>query len=167
MADRALLPIVCGAPYGVVRPRQSHPRSTVSRPITETTGPVSGATYGERIAVALKRAGKTKQWLADAINVQWQTVHSWTTGKHEPDGANIAAAAEALEMTPAELLGVLDGQDPPFAAWSTFLSTSDGQSITPEERRSLAAIPWPKGRQPTVASYQVALTSLRTTEPRI
>lgn len=66
-------------------------------------------------------------------------------------------------MSPAELLGILDGQEPAFDAWRAFLATPDAASMTPDERTALAGIPWPRGRQPTVASYQVALTSFRTT----
>lgn len=161
MTDRAWLRAVCGSPYAVPRTRQSERNATVP-----ATTPVSGGTYGERIAAALARAGRTKSWLAKEIGVGWQTVHAWTTGKHQPDGNNIEAAAKALEMTPAELLGVLRGQEPPFEAWAAFLETPDAQSMTEDHRIALAAIPWPPGSQPTVASYQVALTALRTTVPR-
>lgn len=164
MVDRILLPIVYGPPYGVARPRQSKSSPSVSE--VQPSELVTGGTYGERIAAALARAGKTKQWLAKQIGVQWQTVHSWTINQHQPDGHNIRAAAEALAVSPAELLGILDGQEPAFDAWAAFLASADASSITPDERTALAGIPWPPGKQPTVASYQVALTAFRTTVPR-
>lgn len=152
MADHILRPIVYGSPYDVVSARQSKRASVVRA--TNIQEPVAGGTYGERIAAALTRAGRTKQWLAKEIGVQWQTVHSWTVNQHQPDGANIAKAAEALHMSPGELLGILDGQEPPFEAWRAFLETADGKGVSPDERRALAGIPWPRGKQPTVASYQ-------------
>lgn len=69
-------------------------------------------------------------------------------------------------MTLEELLGVAAGQSPPFESWQAFLSTPEGQTTTEDERRTLQAIPWPPGREPTVASYQIALASLRTTTAR-
>lgn len=68
-------------------------------------------------------------------------------------------------MTADELLAVVEGQEPPFAAWKVFLTTPDGVSATADELQSLRLICWPCGRQPTVASYRFALSSIRATRP--
>jgi transcriptional regulator with XRE-family HTH domain len=94
------------------------------------------------------------------------TVHDWTTGKSSPNPDHLRKIAEVLPVTLDELLGVAAGQDPPFAAWAAFLQTAEGAALTPDERRTLQAIPWPPGREPTTASYQIALASLRTTTAR-
>lgn len=69
-------------------------------------------------------------------------------------------------MTLEEILGVAVGQDPPWEAWPAFIATPEGESMAPGERRSLQAMVWPPGREPTVASYQIALASLRATKER-
>jgi hypothetical protein len=130
--------------------------------------PVVGASVGERIAAALVRAGRggDVRWLADQCGVRWQTAQFWLTGESEPKGANAKRIAEVLAMDPLELLGIMDGQDPPFLAWQAFLMTREGESMTPDERLSAQSIRWTRGRQPTVASYLMALATLRSAEPR-
>jgi transcriptional regulator with XRE-family HTH domain len=108
----------------------------------------------------------TKAELARRLGVRWPTVHDWINGKSVPKPDHLRMIAEVLPVTLEELMGVAAGQDPPFAAWAEFLGTAEGAAITPDERRALQAIPWPPGREPTVASYHVALASLRTTIPR-
>ena len=133
-----------------------------------TVAPVVGGTIGERIAAALVRAGRggDVRWLADQCGVRWQTAQFWTTGESEPKGANVRRVAEVLGMDPLELLGILDGQAPPFAAWAAFLATREGASMTPDERLSMQSIRWPRQRQPTIASYMMQLATLRSAEPR-
>lgn len=125
-----------------------------------------GASIAERLVEALRLAGMTKAELARRLGVRWPTVHDWTTGKSTPRPEHLRSIAEVLPVTLEELMGVAAGQDPPFAAWAAFLATAEGAAITPDERRTLQAIPWPPGREPTVASYQIALASLRTTTTR-
>lgn len=154
--------------------RQSHspPTDQTSEPDAEQKSgnvpPVAGGTIGERIAAALVRAGREGdvRWLAERCDVRWQTAQFWLRGKTEPTGRHILKIAEVFGMDPLELLGVLDGQDPPFAAWSFFLSTREGAAMTSDERLSMQSVRWPRGRQPTIASYMMALATLRSSEPR-
>lgn len=117
---------------------------------------------GEADVARLKRA------IEDATGgtVRWQTVQYWVLGRSVPTGERAAALARVLGMTLDELLGVAAGQDPPFAAWREFLASPEGQSMTPGERRTLQAIAWPPGTEPTTAAYAVVLAGVRLTRPR-
>jgi hypothetical protein len=64
-----------------------------------------------------------------------------------------------LDVTLEELLGVADGQDPPFAAWRPFIETHS--EITSDERKALQCFAWPSGTAPSVAAYEVLLTAIR------
>ena len=64
-------------------------------------------------------------------------------------------------MTVDELLGVAAGQEPNRAAWLTFLGTPEGSSMTAEERRQLAIVPWLQ-HEPSVLTYQMMLVAIRT-----
>lgn len=95
------------------------------------------------------------------------TLHDWVADKYEPRAGHLRRLATVLEMTLEELLGVAEGQRPPFEAWDQFLETPEGKSATPEELRTLGAIFWPPGREPTVFGYQMHLAALRGgTKPR-
>lgn len=61
---------------------------------------------------------------------------------------------------------VVEGQDPPFDAWHAFLESDIGRTMTPAERRTLQAIPWAPGEEPTVAAYTMMLAGARLTQPR-
>jgi len=63
-----------------------------------------------------------------------------------------------------ELAGVLAGQEPPFEAWAAFVRTPRGLSMTPEQRRTLAGIPW-RGMVPTVEAYSALLLGLELAKP--
>lgn len=134
--------------------------------------PLRGATLGERLVDALEQASflegtkVTKAELARRLGVRWATVHDWTSNTTAPSAEHLRQIAEVMPVDLEELLGVAAGQDPPFEAWPAFLATAEGRGITAEERRSLQGIPWQRGREPTVASYQIALASLRTTKER-
>lgn len=78
----------------------------------------------------------------------------------------MAAIAEVCGVTLEEIMGVADGQAPPFEAWARFLDTPTGRELSDAHRRTLAAMPWPPGMQPTVAAYLMAAESLRLLEPR-
>lgn len=127
---------------------------------------VQGATIGERIEVARIRSGKSKSEVGRALGTKYRKVHKWVTGESRPSADALAALAEVLGVTVDELLGVAEGQDPPFEAWAVFLATPEGQTLTEGERRALAGLPWPPGTQPTVASYAIALAAVRTAVPR-
>lgn len=114
----------------------------------------------------MRMSGVTKAELARRVGCNWRQVHSWVTGEKAPSADSLRKIAEALPVTLEELLGVATGQAPPFAAWDAFLATDEGAVMADDERRTLQAIPWPPGREPTVASYQIALASLRATKAR-
>jgi transcriptional regulator with XRE-family HTH domain len=127
---------------------------------------VRGASIGERIESARLRSGLTKTEVGRAIGKGYRKVQSWITGEAAPSAENLRKLAEVLGVTVDELLGVAEGQDPPFGAWGAFLQTAEGQSLTPHERRALAGLPWAPGTQPTVASYHIALAAVRSAIPR-
>lgn len=79
---------------------------------------------------------------------------------------HLRSAAQVLGVTADELLGILEGQEPPFAAWAEFMATALGESTTEAERRALKSILWPDDSPPTVASYSTALAALRVNRPR-
>jgi len=66
----------------------------------DTTPP----TMGKRIAAARKQLGLTQQDLADEVGVTFQAVSKWETDASLPDVALLVPVAEALGMTPGELL---------------------------------------------------------------
>lgn len=127
---------------------------------------MQGETLGARIADAIQLVGSNKNRVATQMNVGWQTVQQWTLDKSAPTVDNLRLLSEVLGVTLDELVGVAVGQEPPFEAWRAFLSTVDGQSITPGERRALQAIYWPPGTEPTVASYMIVLGGIRAVIPR-
>lgn len=127
---------------------------------------VVGGTVGERIRAAIRRAGISQKELADRIGTTPAQISKWVHGARVPDRGSLRRIAEALPVTIDELVGVLEGQDPPFPAWAEFLETDEGRTLTPQERRSLQVMAWPEGREPAVMSYALALTALRSTRRR-
>jgi transcriptional regulator with XRE-family HTH domain len=146
----------------VAKRRQSEPPPSVQAILTDKLAqPVAGASIGARIAEARERRGWKKADLARALGKSWRLVHKWETGEVQPERESIRRLAEVLAVTIEELLGVAEGQDPPFEAWSAFLETSEGRSMDPGERRMMQALPWPPGREPTLAGYLMMLAALR------
>lgn len=129
-------------------------------------GPVQGATIGERIDEAAKRAGITTQQLASAAGVTWPAAKRWRMGESVPKSENLHAIARVCGVTTEELLGILDGQEPPFAAWGAFLETPTGQALSDAQRRSLAGHPFPPGQEPTVATYLLLAEAFKTLKTR-
>lgn len=122
---------------------------------------VSGGSIGERIAVARERRGMSKSELGHAIGKTYRQVQKWEKGEVQPERDSIRLVAQVLAVTIEELLGVAEGQDPPFAAWREFIATSDGQTMSAGERRMLQSLAWPDGREPTVGGYLMFLAALR------
>jgi transcriptional regulator with XRE-family HTH domain len=146
----------------VAKRRQSAEPPAVDPTLTdELARPVAGASIGERIARARDRKGWTKADLARETGKGWRAVHKWETGEVQPDRESIRLLAQVLAVTIEELLGVAVGQDPPFAAWKEFLATSEGASMNDGERRMMQALPWPPGREPTLAGYLMMLAAVR------
>jgi len=58
-----------------------------------------------KIKEVLKEKGKTQQWLADQIGVSRQIVGRYCSNINQPLIETLFDIAEALEVTPAELLG--------------------------------------------------------------
>ena len=146
--------------------RQSDPMAgRLSEPQAEPSL-LTGADLGERIDAAATRAGVNTTQLAKAAGVTWAAAKRWRAGASAPKSDNLAAIAEVCGVTLEELLGVAEGQDPPWEAWEAFIETAEGGAMTAGERRALQAIPWPPGRAPTVASYQIALAAVRSTTAR-
>jgi transcriptional regulator with XRE-family HTH domain len=124
--------------------------------------PVSGATIGERIEARREELGLSKAELTRLLELDRSaTLHEWIADKYEPRAGHLRRLATVLQMTLEELVGVAEGQRPPFEAWGQFLETDEGKSATPHELRTLAAIFWPPGREPTVFGYQMHLAALR------
>jgi transcriptional regulator with XRE-family HTH domain len=130
-------------------------------------GTLPGHTIGERINAALLRAGVSQAELARRIGKSAPNVNRWARGSKEPEPGSLVLIAGALGVTVDELLGVAEGQEPPFAAWREFLATPEGASITAAESRALRTIAWQPGHEPTVAGYLMMLAGLRGgTRPR-
>jgi transcriptional regulator with XRE-family HTH domain len=122
---------------------------------------VSGGSIGDRIAAARERRGLSKSDLGRAIGKNYRMVQKWETGEVLPERDSIRLVAQVLAVTIEELLGVGEGQDPPFAAWAEFLATPEGAAMTPGERRMMQSLAWPPGREPTLAGYLMMLAALR------
>jgi len=130
-------------------------------------GTLPGATIGERINAAISKAGISQSELARRIGKDPPSVNKWVRGVKEPEAGSLMLIAGALGVTVDELLGVVEGAEPPFAAWGEFVSTPEGASITAAESRALRTIAWQPGKEPTVAGYLMMLAGLRGgTRPR-
>lgn len=68
-------------------------------------------------------------------------------------------------MSVDELLGMAEGQEPPFAAWREFLEKLKERSdaLTKRERRKLVMMDFEEDEEPTVTTYELQLTTFRTT----
>lgn len=128
-------------------------------PANPVSSPPQGATLADRLVSAIEAAGTNKAELARALGVRWQTVHWWATGQSSPNADHLRQIAEVLGVDLETLLGVAAGQDPPFESWHRFLETSEGQSMTKDERRALQSFAWPG--EPTLSQYLMLLTVVR------
>lgn len=124
------------------------------------------AILGARITRRMEERGIRIADVARACGVQWQTAQLWAQGKRRPDIQYVPKLLGVLGMTANELLGMVGGDDPPWPSWETFLASPEGRLATSDELATLRAIAWPPGRTPTVSSYLVALSALRSTEAR-
>jgi transcriptional regulator with XRE-family HTH domain len=134
------------------------PSEKLNRPL------VAGASIGERIEARLKQTGMSQVELARRLGIdRVQTVNDWIAGRQNPRAEHLRLMRAVLEMTIDELLGVADGQDPPFEAWGTFRGEleKNGDRLAPDEERALKSIFWPEGKEPTVFGYQSQLALLR------
>lgn len=123
-------------------------------------------TLGARIARRMEERDVRIADVARACGVQWQTAQLWSQGRRKPEIQHLPALLVALGMTADELLGMVGGAEPPYASWAAFMTTPDARGASSDELSTLRAIVWPRGRAPTVSSYLVALSALRSTEPR-
>lgn len=127
--------------------------------------PVSAGNLGERIRVLREARGWTRTELArrlygdDVSRLRYKYVHRWEEQGMDPDVETIRRLAEVFGVTLDELAGTMAGQDPPFEAWRAFVASPRGQTMTPEQRRTLAGIPW-RGMEPTVEAYSALLLGL-------
>jgi transcriptional regulator with XRE-family HTH domain len=121
----------------------------------------SGSTIGQRIAAAREARGWTKAELARKIGKSWRLLHKWENDEQPPARESLLLLAQVLGVTIEELLGVAEGQEPPFAAWREFLLTPQGGDITAGERRMLQSLAWPPGLEPTVTGYVMTLAAIR------
>jgi len=151
---------VPGCQSSVMAKRRSSP------PLADAK-PIRGATLGARIYAARTRAGLSKADVQRAMGLKtWHMVHWWETDKHEPRGYGVLRKlAEVLRVTPEELLGIAEGQEPPFEAWEAFKRTPTYAELSDGQRRALRGFAWPPGEVPTVESYRWLVESLKTTRP--
>lgn len=136
--------------------------------------PVSGESIGDRIVKLREERGWKKADLVRRIwpgtpparrKARWRQLHKWETGV-VPDGASLRMLAEALEVKIDELVGVADGQEPPFAAWGRFKESATYDRLTERQRLALAAIWWPPDAEPTEAAYEVLASGLMLAKPK-
>jgi len=139
-------------------------RQTVANP---TDSPyertlVAGGNVGERIDAARIALGISKADLARALGHKTVAqVSKWISGTKDPSPGSLRALSEVLRVTVDELLGVAEGQDPPFGAWREFLASPEAAGLTVEERRALRSFAWPALREPTVTGYVAILGAMR------
>lgn len=122
-----------------------------------------------RIREARNRAGMSQRALAQATGLDQGTISNVENARQGLAVSTLLLIAEAVGMHPASLL--YDEASPAArrrlpAAWSPFLNTPAGESLTQAERDLLTSINWPPGIQPTVSLYQGFLGLLRTMAER-
>lgn len=130
------------------------------RPRNQPAG-VVGGNVGERIDAARRAAGLSKSELARAIGKPVAMVSKWISGTKDPSPGSLRLLAEVLPVSVDELIGVAEGQEPPFDAWREFLDTEAGKSMNDGERRALRAFNWPSELEPTVSGYVALLGAMR------
>ncbi|MFW6031578.1 MAG: helix-turn-helix domain-containing protein [Myxococcota bacterium] len=130
-----------------------------------TDSPASGEAFAARLRALMERRDLNKSDLQRATGARWQTVDEWTKGTW-PSTEYARKLAEVLNVSLDELLGIAEGQDPPYPAWHQFLRTPEGRSASAAERRALKSIAWPEGKEPTISSYLVGLQMVRSTVER-
>lgn len=122
---------------------------------------VVGGNVGERIDAARRAAGITKSELARRIKKPIAMVSKWISGTKDPSPGSLRLLAEVLPVTVDQLIGVVEGQEPPFTAWRAFLDTPEGESMTVEESRALRTFNWPSELEPTVSGHVALLGAMR------
>lgn len=65
---------------------------------------------------ARTKSGFTCQELANLLNVSAATISRWENGKREPKYDKLLALAAALHVTPNDLLGVVQKENPDIAS---------------------------------------------------
>lgn len=109
--------------------------------------------------------GGHELWLQKNANVRWQTAQRWLRGETFPKTHNVPLLAAVLKMPPARLLGPMVSElEPKSEGWQKFLATSEGQSLTAEERWTLVLSQWVN--EPTVADYRGLLALHRNNAER-
>jgi transcriptional regulator with XRE-family HTH domain len=122
---------------------------------------VVGGNLGERIDAARKIAGLSQKALADLVGADPQMVNKWIKGSKAVSPGYLRKLAEVLPVTVDELLGVAEGQEPPFGAWTEFLGRPEAEGMTDEESRALRSFNWPTELEPTVYGYIALLGAMR------
>jgi transcriptional regulator with XRE-family HTH domain len=139
-------------------PRRSDPSPQLARPI-------SGASIGERIKLRLEAMNMDATEAARRAGMKRPgTIYEWISGRTpQPRIEHLAKLAEVLEMTTDELLGIAEGQQPPFGEWAEFLAKLEerGDELAEGERRALSSFAWPDGTAPTVDGYESLLVVVR------
>ena len=81
---------------------------------------------GRNIRIYREQKGLTQDALAERLHVTRQTVSNWETGRNQPDLDMLEAAAKALDLEPADLLGGKKPEYPRFqrkaVAWVAVLA---------------------------------------------
>lgn len=145
--------------------RQSKPAPSVSGDV-ESTRMRFAAILRRRIITEIGiPEDKAAGWLADKMDVRWQTAQFWLDGKSFPVGQNLTLLSEAIGVPARDLLGPLsDDIDPRWPTWREFLGTPEGVSMNDEERWTLRLFGWPK--PPTVGDYRSLLALVRSNAER-
>lgn len=135
------------------------------RPVSDR--PLAGGTVGARIYDGLKRNNLKVADLARLCEVTYSAADRWVKDKAFPQ-RNLPRIAEVLGVKIEELLGIHEGQEPPYPAWSDFLGTPVAKLMSPMQLRALRSVLWPPGEEPTVETYNWMAQGLmvtRRTEP--
>jgi len=122
---------------------------------------LSGGTLAERIDEACQLAGINTTQLAAKTGVTFAAAARWRKGRADPRGEHLRTIAEVTGVTVDELLGIYDGNEPPFEAWEELQATPIWETLDPKQRKFLAALPWPNGVKPTLAAYLLAAQAIK------
>lgn len=140
-------------------------------PAPQLARPISGASIGERIKLRLEAMNMDATEAARRAGMKRPgTIYEWISGRTpQPRSESLAKLAEVLGMTVDELLGIAEGQEPPFEEWKAFLAelAKRNDVLSDGEWRALAGFAWPADTKPTVIGYEMLLTVVRkATQPR-
>lgn len=122
---------------------------------------MAGSGFGDQLLSARKRKGLSKAELARRVGVTWRQLHAWESDEYRPSMLRALALARELDVNIQEWSDLLASGEPPYAGWTEFRKTPEGQALTDAELRFMTTLFIPPGHEPDRTWYRMQLQLLR------